>query len=104
MKINGLGSGYYTDCYHERPGAGHGLDDGGGFGNGYGSSYGGGFGNGAGNNYANGTGFGSGFGRPASFYRMTPFACLTFRGRPHSNAFENFSLHLQVEQLVHRRV
>ena len=69
---------------------------------GYGNSYGNGDGNGDGNGYGYGYGYGKGY--PSILYHMTPFAYLTFRGVPHDATFENFSLHLQVEQLVHRRM
>ena len=47
---------------------------------------------------------GGGTGIPFRLYFMTPFAYLTFRGVPHDATFENFMFHLQVEQLVHRRM
>ena len=37
-------------------------------------------------------------------YKIHPVAYLTFRGVPHDDTFENYAFHLQVEQLVHRRV
>ena len=46
---------------------------------------------------------GRGNSTPSFLYTICPFAYLTFRGRPEDATFENFSLHLQVEQLVHRR-
>ena len=93
MKING-------DGYNNGYGIGYGI----GYGNGYGKGIGNGIGigNGDGDGYGYGDGYGNG--TPATLYRMTPFTYLTFRGRPHVRAFDNFMFHLQVEQLVHRRV
>ena len=47
---------------------------------------------------------GRGVGTPFRLYCMTPFAYLTFGGIPQDATFNNFMFHLQVEQLVHRRM
>ena len=115
MKINGHGNGCtsyggnsYGDCDGDADGDGYG--DGYGYsdgcGNGNGNGYGGdgysdGCGNGDGNGYG---GDGSGDNTAFTLYHTTPFAYLTLRGIPHDATFENYMLHLQVEQLVHRRV
>ena len=70
------------------------FDDGNGNGDGYSDGYSDGYGD----------GYGDGNGTRVLLYCMHPYARLTFWGAPDDDTFENFSLHLQVEQLVHRRV
>ena len=62
------------------------------------------FGDGDSTGYGNGDGMGSCHDRGSVLYTMTPFAYLTYEGKPLDNALDNFMFHLQVVPLVHRRV
>ena len=49
-------------------------------------------------------GDGDGWGVRSVLYKTCPFGYLTYEGHTFGDTFDNFTFHLQVEQLVHRRM